>query len=258
MNSSDFKQIARKKLEGKWKTAVCITLAYLLIGFLIGFVQDLLPETGIITNIVSIGVYAIEIPLAFGMVFAFFKLFYGEDVKAFSFWSLGFDNFSKAWGISFRTFLKLIVPLILVIVSMILSTTFIFMANSYTFLDSPPIAGTGILSVITTIVYIGAFVWLLIRYYYYALAQCVAFDNPNLTAKECVKKSKELMTKRRGKFFCLQFSFIGWYILTFLTFGIGLIWLLPYVQMSLIAFYDTFAHEEKVEEEVEVEIIDEN
>ena len=108
MVSSDFRKEARLKLTGKWGKAVCIVLAYLLVSFAIGFVQGLLPETGIIAFIASVAAYVIEIPLSFGVVYAFFKLFYDEEVKAFSFWTLGFDNFKKSWGIAFRTLLKLI------------------------------------------------------------------------------------------------------------------------------------------------------
>ena len=108
-------------------------------------------------------------------------------------------------------------------------------------------AGAGFLMIVSVILIIASAIWMTVKSYYYSLAQCVAFDNPNLTPKECVEKSKELMTNRRGKLFCLQFSFIGWAILSVLTLGIGYLWLLPYMQMAIIAFYDTFAHEEKVE-----------
>lgn len=251
MVSSDFRKEARTKLTGKWGKAVCIVLAYMLISFAIGFVQGLLPETGIIALIVSIAVYAIEIPLSFGMVFAFFKLFYGEDVKAFSFWSLGFNNFSRAWGVAFRTALKLIVPFILIIVSYILMAFSISMAATSALLsaigNSSSSTGSAFLMIISVVLLIASTIWMTVKSYYYSLAQYVAFDNPDLTPNECVLKSKELMTNRRGKLFCLQFSFIGWAILAAFTFGIGYLWLLPYIQMSTIAFYDKLAHEENVE-----------
>lgn len=251
MVSSDFRKEARSKLTGKWGKAVCIVLAYLLVSFAIGFVQGLLPETGIIALIASIAVYAIEIPLAFGVVFAFFKLFYGEDVKAFSFWTLGFNNFKKSWGIALRTLLKLIVPFILMVVSYLLIIGGSIMAMSSALVDSSSsVAGSGFLMIIGIVLLIVSAIWLTVKSYYYSLAQCIAFDNSDLTAKECVEKSKELMTNRRGKLFCLQFSFIGWAILAVFTFGIGYLWLLPYMQMSTIAFYDNAAQKKNTEVEV--------
>ncbi|MGG3971250.1 DUF975 family protein, partial [Geobacillus stearothermophilus] len=38
----------------------------------------------------------------------------------------------------------------------------------------------------------------------------------------------------------LYLSFLGWGILSLLTLGIGLLWLIPYVYTSLAAFYDEF------------------
>ena len=108
MISSDFRKIARAKLSGKWGTAVCMILAYILVFFVIGLVQGLFSETSFVSLIISIGIYAIEVPLVFGLSFAFFKLFYGEDVKPFTFWTVGLDNFGRAWGVVFRTILKLI------------------------------------------------------------------------------------------------------------------------------------------------------
>ena len=45
------------------------------------------------------------------------------------------------------------------------------------------------------------------------------------------------MTGNRFKLFCLQLSFIGWAFLAGLTFGIGLLWVFPYMQVAIIAFY---------------------
>ena len=248
MLSSDFRKMAREKLAGKWGTAVKMVLAYMLTFFVIGFVQGLLPQEGFLSTVISIGVYIIEIPLVFGLTFAFFKLFYGEDVKAFSFWSLGFDNFGRSWGVTFRTALKLIVPIILIVVSyiLIISST-VYMAASSAILESSSSAGSGFMMLVGFILLIISAIWATVKSYYYSLAQCVAFDNPNLTPAECVEKSKELMTNRRGKLFNLQLSFIGWIILSAFTLYIGFLWLLPYMQMAIIAFYHVAANKENIE-----------
>lgn len=253
MVSSDFRKEARLKLTGKWGKAVCIVLASLLVSFAISFVQGLLPETGIIAFIASVAVYAIEIPLTFGILYAFFKLFYGEEVKAFSFWTLGFNNFKKSWGITLRTLLKLIVPFILMVVSYLLIIGGSITAMSSASVDSLSAAGSGFLIIIGIALFIVSAIWFTVKSYYYSLAEYIAFDNPNLTPNECVLKSQELMTNRRGKLFCLQLSFIGWAILATFTFGIGFLWLVPYIQMATIAFYDNAAHKN----DAEVEVIEE-
>lgn len=245
MISSDFRKIAREKLSGKWGTAVCMILAYMLVFFVIGLVQGLFSESSFVSFVISIGIYAIEIPLVFGLSFAFFKLFYGEEVKPFTFWTVGLDNFGRSWGVTFRMFLKLLLPIGLMIVSYLFIGVSISMYA--TSIISGSSAGSGFFAIIGFILLIVSAIWSALKSLYYSLAQCVAFDNPNLTPKECVEKSKELMTNRRAKLFWLELSFIGWAILSVFTLYIGLLWLIPYMQMATIAFYDHVAHKKETE-----------
>lgn len=184
-------------------------------------------------SIISLAVTIIEIPLSFGFIIAFFKFFNGEDVKAFDFLSLGFSNFKKSWGVSLHIALKLIVPIILIIVSVILIAFGVAQAATSVLTGSS--GGSG-LTVIGFILYIVGFIWVMLESYYYQLAYIVAADGETLTSKEVVVKCKEIMQGKRWKLFCLQFSFIGWTFLAGLTFGIGMLWLLPYIQCSMIAF----------------------
>jgi len=46
------------------------------------------------------------------------------------------------------------------------------------------------------------------------------------------------MKGNRGKYFSLEFSFIGWAILAAFTFGIGMLWLMPYMQIAAIYLYE--------------------
>ena len=73
--------------------------------------------------------------------------------------------------------------------------------------------------------------------YNYAMMDYILADFPELTAGEALERSKQLMYGNRWRFFCLQFSFIGWSILASLTWGIGHLWLRPYRQAAYAAFY---------------------
>ena len=46
------------------------------------------------------------------------------------------------------------------------------------------------------------------------------------------------MYGHKWKFFCLGLRFIGWILLCCLTFGIGMFWLAPYMQVSAAKFYE--------------------
>lgn len=59
----------------------------------------------------------------------------------------------------------------------------------------------------------------------------------NLSGTEAISKSVELMKGYKAKLFRLGLSFFGWYLLSSLTFGIGAIFLAPYVQATVAEFY---------------------
>ena len=241
--SSELRAKAREKLTGKWGKAACISLAYLVIAFLIGFIQGHVEENSFLNLIVSIIVFVIEVPLSFGLVYSFYKLFKDEETSAFDFCSLGFSNFGRAWGVTWQTILKMIVPVILMIISYVLIAFSIslYVASSFSYIYSGSASGlgmAGLLSIVGIILLIVSVIWGLTKYYYYALSYLIAMDNPEMTSKEVVEESKKLMNNNRGKLFGLQISFIGWAILALFTFGIGYIWLIPYMQFATICFYD--------------------
>jgi len=68
---------------------------------------------------------------------------------------------------------------------------------------------------------------------YYILA-----DDEKISAREAIKKSKKIMMGNKWKYFVLGLSFLGWFILSIFTLGIGLIWLLPYMNISMAKFYE--------------------
>lgn len=56
--------------------------------------------------------------------------------------------------------------------------------------------------------------------------------------KDILRTSFAMMKGHKGRFFCMNVSFIGWILLSvFFTLGIGLLWVIPYMEASLAAFY---------------------
>lgn len=82
----------------------------------------------------------------------------------------------------------------------------------------------------------------------YAMTGYILAEHPELTAGEAITRSKEMMRGRKFRLFCLHFSFIGWDILCALTLGIGYLWLTPYKQAAIAAFYREVSETEKVVE----------
>lgn len=54
---------------------------------------------------------------------------------------------------------------------------------------------------------------------------------------DCITESRQLMDGHKWDFFVLQLSFLGWYILGAIPFGIGLIWVIPYISATTTNFY---------------------
>lgn len=77
----------------------------------------------------------------------------------------------------------------------------------------------------------------IIAAYKYALVMQVIADNHGITAREALRESKRLMKGNKWKFFCLNFSFIGWAILASIPAGLGYYVLIPYMQASFAEFY---------------------
>ncbi len=77
----------------------------------------------------------------------------------------------------------------------------------------------------------------IIKAFAYALTPYLLVDCPDLSALQCIKLSNEMMKGHKFDLFYLYLSFIGWILLAILTLGIGMLWLIPYMQTSTASFY---------------------
>lgn len=72
----------------------------------------------------------------------------------------------------------------------------------------------------------------------YSMIFFIIADNPSITASDALKRSKAMMNGNKGKYFGLMLRYLGWALLSILTAGIGIIWLVPYMQTAAAKFYD--------------------
>lgn len=82
--------------------------------------------------------------------------------------------------------------------------------------------------------------------YKYAMVSYLLADDPGLTAKEALRRSDEIMMGNKWRLFCLHFSFIGWILLTLITLGIASIWIVPYQQAAIAAFYESIRPQQEL------------
>ncbi len=122
------------------------------------------------------------------------------------------------------------------------------------FNDFGRVVGTKLLQAIYT------FLWMLllvipgiIKSYSYAMTDFILKDEPLLANNAAIEKSMAMMDGNKMKLFLLDLSFIGWAILCLFTFGIGFLFLQPYVQSAHAAFYEDLKAQTVIEEEVIIE-----
>ena len=77
----------------------------------------------------------------------------------------------------------------------------------------------------------------LIKTFSYALTPYILKDYPELSANQAINLSRKMMKGHKLDLFCLGLTFIGWVILSILTFGIGVLWLVPYMTSATSVFY---------------------
>ena len=76
-----------------------------------------------------------------------------------------------------------------------------------------------------------------IKHYGYSLAMYLLEEDPSIEPMSALKKSEELMRGHKWRLFCLDFSYIGWIILSMLTFGILFLWVKPKMDLAHYEFY---------------------
>lgn len=205
--NSELRAQARERLEGKWGTFVLMTFLFYVIQALLqipGSVGDLFkvlsPENALTSESLSTLSVMLSL-LALPLSWGLtVSLLRNHREESVDLENL-FDGFRK--GRYTRVFCAL------------------FLVNLFTFLWTLLLIIPGI-----------------IKAFSYALTPYIIMDEPELTAKQAITRSCEIMQGRRWKLFCLYLSFIGWGILCLLTFGIGFLWLVPYMNASVAAFYE--------------------
>jgi uncharacterized membrane protein len=73
-----------------------------------------------------------------------------------------------------------------------------------------------------------------------AMAQYIAAEevNENTKVMDVINKSKTMMDGHKWEYFVFNLSFIGWYLLCGITFGIAAIWVVPYVTTANVMYYE--------------------
>ena len=212
MRAKDYRDLARQKLAGNWKTAVIVALiAWFLGGLLISasvggtitidekeytipsiqnWILNLLPISGVL----GIVQFVIGGPVRLGYATHLLKQHDGEKTEINDLFCQ-FHRFGDGFCLYLLTILFTFLWALLLIVPGIIAT------------------------------------------YNYAMAPFIMSENENMTASEALRASKDLMKGHRWQLLCLEVSFIGWNLVSILTLGVGALFLNPYMNTARAAFY---------------------
>lgn len=233
-NSKELKKEAKESLKGNYGKAAGMEMVFLVTMILAILVAAFIPIIG--SLIVSI----LVVSLQYGCITVLMRMKRKEEVSAFA--CLG-NGIKKVWKViccNFWFWIKLIPCSLLMLVAVILGMA---------------LAKFGVVGVLAYIaLVICSTIMLMIEKYKYSLINFLIFDSEELSAKDIVNKSAELMQGNCKRKFLLDLSFIGWiflvYIVSFLcTLLLGAIgtlivyllitlFLLPYIQMTGVCFYE--------------------
>ena len=83
----------------------------------------------------------------------------------------------------------------------------------------------------------------IVKSYSYSMAPYILADYPELSGNDAITASRKLMDGKKARLFCLDFSYIGWIILSLFTFGILLLWVYPWMYAARTDFYESIKDE---------------
>ena len=78
----------------------------------------------------------------------------------------------------------------------------------------------------------------IIKSFSYSQTMMIVAENKGIGAREAINRSKAMMDGRKMDYFVLGLSFIGWGLLCCITLGIAAIWVGPYMQATMVNFYN--------------------
>ena len=77
----------------------------------------------------------------------------------------------------------------------------------------------------------------IVKAYAYSMTFFILAENKGMSVLEAITLSRKMMDGHKMDLFLLFLSFIGWFLLVVITFGIAGIWVYPYFYATLTNFY---------------------
>lgn len=224
--SRELKALARKALKGHYATLIGATVLLGIFNCILGlFPQTLIRNStnpfslilqfivtlivGVLGYLLQLGITAMILRMVRGQYFGVGDLLYAFQHHP--------DRF-----------------IILGIIEMLISTVLQLPGNICLYNAGPNDFGRAMLG---SLLMLAAGIISLIILLGFALCEMLLIDNEDLGAIDAIHQSFALMSGNKGRLFYIQLSFFGLALLTILSCGIGLLWLMPYMLTTEVFFY---------------------
>lgn len=102
---------------------------------------------------------------------------------------------------------------------------------------SVAMAGDAFSIIFLTLLIYASLIPMLIKIYQYFFVEYILADEPEIGWREALRKSKEMTKGNKLRMFLLRLSFVGWLLLGAVCLGIGVIFVVPYVQATFSELY---------------------
>lgn len=202
--NQEYKNAALAALKGSWAPAVVASIVFILTIFAISGSTSFAPALVVSPGIIA-GITGASFLLSFLVVYPLecgyynsFKVLYEEGDNKLT------QNMFK---LGFTNWLHIVLGYFLMMLIVLLFTLLLIIPG-------------------------------IVMGFAYAMTPFILVEQPETKVTDALRKSREMMKGHKFDLFFLELSFIGWILLCIITLGIGLFWLLPYMQTTIAAFYN--------------------
>ena len=216
--SKSMRQEARETLKGKWGRGVgAVAILY---GIMLG-VELIFKLTPL--GLLSFLALFITYPISFGFVYLFLNI-KNEDSNVSDIFKFFTGGYWRSVGVNILFNIGIMLWSIPFAIFFIPATGML-------------ILGESTIGIILLVISIICLVLPIVYGYIYSMTFFIAIENKDMKMMECFRLSSSIMKGNKWRLFRLQITFIWWGLLCSLTVGIGILWLLPYIETSTVIFY---------------------
>lgn len=225
-SSSALKADAREILLGKYKTVVwAYVLMQLVTSGILTFVElqvNIRTTNGLLLYYaVSFIVMLLSTVFIVGQNNLYLNIYCGQPFETGNIW-IGFRTCADR---AILAYLLICCKIVICGLPCIIATAIMLTTENYYF---------------ALLVGVGAVFWIISTTFIeldYSQVFYLILEHPDLSARGLLSESKAMMKGHRGGYLYLMISFIGIYLLSALTFGIGMFWVYPYVTATKTGYY---------------------